>query len=81
MPSLHLALDGGWERRMTMTQKEFTTPVKVKNLGDARRFGLRRHTPVGYTAAQISLLSLVDAWCSWRASSNQNNAGVDAMNG
>jgi hypothetical protein len=61
--------------------KEFTTPVKVESFGDTRRFGLRRQTPVGCTAAQMLLLLLVDAWCSWRAPSTQNNAGVDAMNG
>jgi hypothetical protein len=67
---------------MTITQKEFTTPVKVEIFGDARRFGLRRHNPVGCTAAQILSLSLVEAWCSWRAPSSQkNNAGEDAMNG
>jgi hypothetical protein len=64
-----------------MTQKEVTTPVKVENLGDAQRFRLRRHTSVGCTAAQMQLLLLVDAWCSWRAPLTQNNAGVDAVNG
>jgi hypothetical protein len=64
-----------------MSQKEFNTLLRVESLGDSRRFMLCRHTSVGCTAAQMLSLLLVDASCSWRAPSAQNNAGIEAMNG
>ena len=83
MPSLHLVIavysvqaqDLARERRIMIMPKEFTTPVKVESLSDARRLRFRRYTSVGYTAAQMLSLSLVDAWCLWRAPLDETTRG------
>jgi hypothetical protein len=65
---------------MTMTQKEFTTPVKVENFGDTRKiWATPAHSRGLYCCSDIVAViggRVAFVGCSLES----NNAGVDAMN-